>query len=78
LHISTNYLNRLCREYRGVTGGEIIRERVIIEAQRLLQYTTLSVAETAYKLGFESPSYFITFFKKNTGTTPEGFRTMNG
>ncbi|MDD2793085.1 MAG: helix-turn-helix domain-containing protein [Sediminibacterium sp.] len=77
LHISTNYLNRLCREYRGVRSGEIIRERVIIEAQRLLQYTTITVAEAAYKLGFESPSYFITFFKKNSGTTPEGFRMLD-
>lgn len=77
LHITTNYLNKLCHEYRNVTGGELIRKRIIIEAQRLLHYTTSSVAEVAYKLGFESPSYFITFFKKNTGTTPEYFRKYN-
>jgi AraC-like DNA-binding protein len=77
LHISTNYLNKLCHEYRNVTGGELIRKRIIIEAQRLLHYTTSSVAEVAYQLGFESPSYFITFFKKNTGTTPEYFRKNN-
>lgn len=77
LHITTNYLNKLCHDHRGVTGGEIIRKRVTIEAQRLLHYTTLSVAEAAHKLGFESPSYFITFFKKNTGSTPESFRKTN-
>ncbi|MGF2411216.1 MAG: helix-turn-helix domain-containing protein [Ferruginibacter sp.] len=77
LHITTNYLNKLCHEHRSFTGGEIIRKRVTIEAQRLLHYTTLSVAEVAHKLGFESPSYFITFFKKNTGTTPESFRKTN-
>jgi len=77
LHITTNYLNKLCQECRGITGGELIRKRVIIEAQRLLHYTSLSVAEVAYKLGFESPSYFITFFKKNTDTTPECFRKNN-
>ncbi|PVD53609.1 AraC family transcriptional regulator [Terrimonas sp.] len=77
LHITTNYLNKLCHDYRGVTGGELIRKRITIEAQRLLHYTSLSVAEVAYKLGFESPSYFITFFKKNTGTTPEYFRKSN-
>ncbi len=74
LHITTNYLNKLCHDHRGLTGGELIRKRVIMEAQRLLHYTSLSVAEVAHKLGFESSSYFITFFKRNTGTTPESFR----
>jgi AraC family transcriptional activator of pobA len=77
LHITTNYLNKLCHEYRNVTSGELIRKRIIIEAQRLLHYTTSSVAEVAYKLGFESSSYFITFFKKYTGNTPEYFRKNN-
>lgn len=77
LHITTNYLNRLCHDHRGITGGELIRKRITIEAQRLLHYTSLSVAEVAYNLGFESASYFITFFKKNTGITPEHFRKSN-
>lgn len=74
LSISTNYLNKLCHGFRSSTSGELIRKRVIIEGQRLLHYTSLSVAEIAYKLGFETPSYFITFFKKSTNTTPESFR----
>jgi AraC family transcriptional regulator, transcriptional activator of pobA len=74
LHISANYLNKLCQEYRDITAGELIRKRIAIEAQRLLHYTSLSVSEVAFRLGFESSSYFITFFKKNTGTTPESFR----
>lgn len=77
LHISTNYLNKLCQEFRGISGGELIRKRITIEAQRLLHYTSLSVAEVAYQLGFESASYFVTFFKKNTGITPEYFRKNN-
>ncbi|MBK7885246.1 MAG: helix-turn-helix domain-containing protein [Chitinophagaceae bacterium] len=64
LYITTNYLNKLCHCYRNVTGGELIRKRITIEAQRLLHYTSLSVAEVAYKLGFESPSYFITFLRR--------------
>lgn len=77
LNITTNYLNRLCHNHRGVTSGGLIRERITIEARRLLHYTTLSVSEIAYRLGFESISYFVTFFKKNTGTTPEQFRKSN-
>jgi AraC family transcriptional activator of pobA len=78
LNISTNYLNRICREYRGHSSGDMIRKRITIEAQRLLHYTYLSVSEVAYKLGFESVSYFATFFKKNTGISPDIFRKMNG
>ncbi|HVI43951.1 MAG TPA: helix-turn-helix transcriptional regulator [Chitinophaga sp.] len=74
LHITTNYLNRLCRQYKGVSSGELIRKRVVIEAQRLLHYTALSVSEVANVLGFDSTSYFVTFFRKNTGATPESFR----
>lgn len=74
LNITANYLNKLCNDYRQATSGDLIRKRVIIEAQRLLHYTSLTVAEIAYRLGFETPSYFITFFKKNTQTTPEHFR----
>ncbi len=74
LHISENYLNRLCKQYKGKSVGEIIRERVCIEAQRLLLHTQLSVAEIANSLGFESVSYFVTFFKKQFEVTPETFR----
>lgn len=74
LYITTNYLNKLCQEYRSITAGELIRKRIILEAQRSLHYTNLSVGEIAGQLGFESLSYFVTFFKKNTGVTPETFR----
>ncbi len=74
LYITTNYLNKLCQAYRNITAGELIRKRIVLEAQRLLHYTHLSVGEIADQLGFESLSYFVTFFKKNTGVTPETFR----
>ena len=74
LNITANYLNRLCQDYRHITSGGLIRKRILIEVQRLLHHTSLSVAEIAYQAGFETPSYFITFFKKHTGVTPEQFR----
>ncbi len=74
LNITTNYMNKICRKYKGVSSGELIRKRVTIEAQRLLHYSARSVAEISIELEFESVSYFVTFFKKNTGVTPESFR----
>jgi len=74
LSISTNYLNKICREENGQTAGEIIRRRITIEGQRLLHYTNCSVNEIAGQLGFENVSYFVTFFRKQTNLTPEQFR----
>ncbi|NDC41351.1 MAG: helix-turn-helix domain-containing protein, partial [Chitinophagia bacterium] len=74
LCISPNYLNKICKEETGLTAGELIRKRIIIEAQRLLYYTNYSVNEVANKLGFDNASYFVTFFKKNTNQTTEQFR----
>lgn len=74
LNISTNYLNRLCNQFRNSTTGEIIRNRILLEAERYLHYTSLSISEITYKLGFESTSYFVTFFKQKNKLTPEQFR----
>jgi AraC-like DNA-binding protein len=77
LFVTPNYLNKICKRELGQTAGEIIRKRIIIESQRLLHYTQMTVTEVAEKLGFESPSYFITFFKKYIGMTPEQFRRFD-
>lgn len=74
LNVSTNYLNKLCKEETGQTAGELIRKQIIIEAQRKLQFTNLTINEVAEELGFENVSYFITLFKKQTKVTPEQFR----
>ncbi|MDH5825867.1 AraC family transcriptional regulator [Sphingobacterium faecium] len=76
LFISANYLNRLCRERRGISAGQMIRDRVLVEAERLLIHTYKQIAEISFELGFENVSYFITFFKKKYGHTPEEFRKM--
>lgn len=77
LNITTNHLNKLCKEETGKTAGHLIRKHILIESQRQLRFTTLSINEIADELGFESPSYFITFFKKQVGITPEHFRKEN-
>ncbi len=74
LHISTNYLNKICKKETGYTSGELIRNRLIIEAKRLLHYTNNTINEIASELGFETTSYFITFFKKEMKMSPEMYR----
>lgn len=76
MHLSANYLNKLCKEETGQTAGDLIRKRIVIEAQRLLHYTNLSINEIADVLGFDNTSYFITFFKKETQFPPDQFRKI--
>jgi AraC-like DNA-binding protein len=74
LHITPNHLNAMCKMKSGKSAGELIRQRVLLEAKRLLAHTQLSVAEVAYKLNFDDNSYFGRFFKKYVRVTPEQFR----
>lgn len=74
LNISTNYLNKICKKRLGKTSGDLIRNQLIIEAKRLLHYTSDNINEIAAYLGFEHTSYFITFFRKSMDQTPEQFR----
>ncbi len=74
LSVHVNHLNRAVRELTGKTTTAHIAERLISEAKALLQHTDWSIAEIAYGLGFEYPTYFNNFFKKQTGLTPTALR----
>lgn len=74
LSLHVNYLNRAVKQITGKTTMAHIAERVTTEARALLKHTDWSVNDIAYALGFENPSYFNNFFKKNTGTNPKTIR----
>lgn len=74
LYITPNHLNALCTDILGVSAGEVIRNRVVLEAKRLLVNPGLTISTIAYQLNFKDNSYFTKFFKKYTNQTPEGFR----
>lgn len=74
LYITPNHLNALCNDFLGTSAGKLIRDRIILEAKRLLINLDLRVAEIAEKLNFEDQSYFVKFFKKYEEITPDRFR----
>lgn len=74
LFITPNHLNALTNSVMGKNAGELIRERILLEAKRLLVNSDLLIGQIAEMLHFEDNAYFARFFKKYTGTTPEGFR----
>ncbi|HNE29780.1 MAG: helix-turn-helix domain-containing protein [Saprospiraceae bacterium] len=74
LFVTPNHLNALTKDALGKSAGELIRDRVLLEAKRLLVNSDLMISQIADTLNFEDNAYFTRFFKKYTGATPEQFR----
>ncbi|MBC9911999.1 helix-turn-helix domain-containing protein [Chitinophaga varians] len=72
---SPKTLSNLFALYNQKTPSQIIQDRIVVEARRLLAYTDKSVKHITFELGFEDVAYFSNFFKKNTGTSPSDFRS---
>ncbi|MEY4488805.1 MAG: hypothetical protein RIQ79_1313, partial [Verrucomicrobiota bacterium] len=74
LHTSRTQLNNDLRLHTGRTASELIHDRLLLEAKRLLLYSDSTVSEIAYKLRFQDPSYFCRFFRLRAGVSPGEFR----
>jgi AraC-like DNA-binding protein len=74
LFVTPNHLNSLCTHMLGISAGELIRKRILLEAKRLLVNLDLPISQIAWQLNFSDNSYFSKFFKKQEGVTPEVFR----
>lgn len=74
LNLSPNHLSTTIKNMTGKTVGDLIHQRLLLEARRLLLHSEVSVKEIAYQLNFSDPPYFTRFFKSHTGLSPENFR----
>jgi AraC-like DNA-binding protein len=75
LNLSGYQLSAITKSILEKTPSELLTEYTILESKRLLLATTDQVNQIAWHLGYEDPSYFIRFFKKHTGSSPDAFRT---
>lgn len=76
LCITTGHLNRIVRQTLGQSTKGYIQSRRMEEARHLLRYTSLTVADIAERLSFETPTYFVRAFVRATGQTPLQFRSL--
>ncbi len=76
LNLTPGHLNRYCKDKTGMNASEIILQRILLEAKRLLLFTDAPSKNIAYHLRFEDPSYFSRFFKRQTGYSPIHFRKL--
>lgn len=74
MHLSTYQLGAITKAALDKTPSELINEAILLESKRQLLATSNQVNQIAYNLGYEDVSYFIRFFKKHIGSSPEAFR----
>lgn len=74
LNVTQARLRAACLEVTGKPPVRVLEERILLEARRTLTYTNMTVAETAFYLGFTDPAYFSRFFSKLAGESAAAFR----
>lgn len=75
LFVTPHQLNKIVKTIAGSTTTEIIQERTMLEAKRMLVHTALPIGQIADQLGFKDFSYFSRQFKKRNGITPDKYRS---
>lgn len=73
LNISSRHLNRVCQSGFGKTPTDLILDRIVLEARRLMVHRSKNIGEISSELGYEDPAYFSRVFKNRIGETPTGF-----
>lgn len=76
LHITPDYLNELVKRTTGRTAGQLIRDRVILEAKRRFLFSEETVSEVAHALNYDDVSYFWRLFKKYVNLSPTEFKKL--
>lgn len=74
LGVTPTHLTRAVKAATGKTAADILTERVLYEARRLLGETRHPAKDIARHLGFGSAAYFTRFMQQHTGHTPSGLR----
>jgi AraC family transcriptional activator of pobA len=74
LGITSTQLNRVCQQVLGHPAQAVLHTRLVLEAQRDLVYTSMSIKQIALDLGFSDAAYFTRFFERETGSTPSAWR----
>lgn len=74
LRMSSKTLTQRVIQYSGQSPLQLINNKLIVEAQRMLKSKPMLIKEIAYELGFDDASYFVKFFKRQTGLLPSEFK----
>ncbi|MBW1295021.1 helix-turn-helix domain-containing protein [Aquimarina litoralis] len=73
MHITAKHLSKVVKNKTGHSPSFWINKAIILEAKALLQNSSLSISDVAYKLQFDDPSNFSKYFKRNTNHSPKSY-----
>lgn len=76
LHITTRKLTSMTEFIAGKSAKEMIIDKLVNEFEKSVKYTTLTISEISYQLGFSDEANFTNFIKKHTGKKPTEFRSL--
>jgi AraC family transcriptional activator of pobA len=74
LGVTPSRLRSACIGVAGSSPVAIVNDRIMVEAKRMLLYTSMTISEVAYEVGFQDPAYFSRFFAGREGRPPSMFR----
>jgi len=72
--VTSRTLNNVTQSVIGKSAKAFIDQVLILHVKRLIINSSLSLTEIAYESGFNQPTNFFKFFRKNTGLSPKEFR----
>lgn len=75
--ITSTQLNRVCQQVLGCSSQALLHARLLLEAQRELAYTSMSIKQIAHGLGFADAAYFTRFYQRQTGLAPTEWRSRS-
>lgn len=78
LGYSARTISRACLEVSGSTAKQVVDQRVMLEAQRLLAQPDASVAQVGHTLGFSEQTNFAKYFRRHMGTSPSAWADSLG
>lgn len=76
LGVTPDHLSRTCRQSTKQSALQVLHERLLLEARRLLAYSPMPVTEVAQQLGYDDAAYFSKFFSRSVGNTPSEYRAL--
>ncbi len=77
LNVAVRTLNKCVNDYARMSPLAFVNSRIALEARRMVRYSNMMFKEIASELGFGEPSYFVKFFRRQTGYLPSEFRIRN-
>ena len=74
LNTNVKKLTAICKTYLALTPANFVKQRKVLEAKRMLSNQNIAIQNVAFSLGFDQPTYFTKYFKKEVGLTPKEFQ----